>query len=180
MPAAPILAVLAFVGLLDATNTLAEPVLMARGALKSLSLVFLVNAAILVPTAILLVSSIGAIGAAYAMVLSGCAALVMYYFAGRREIGYRFRDLGRYLWRPLLSSVLMAAAVRSLETLLVGDGVATLPVLFGLVTAGVVIYLSLMLLFWLVARRPPFPELMLLELALGYLKSRNGKPVASL
>jgi O-antigen/teichoic acid export membrane protein len=179
MPAAPILAVLALVGLLDATNTLVEPVLMARGALRSLSYVFMGNAMILVPSAILLVSSVGAIGAAYAMLLSGFAAMLMYYFAGKKQTGFGFRNLVQCIWRPLLASVLMAVTVKWLESLVVGAGVPTLPVLFGLVAAGVVSYGVAMLLLWLLAGRPASPELMLIELARGYLKPGQRKPIVT-
>jgi O-antigen/teichoic acid export membrane protein len=173
MPAAPILAVLALVGMLDAINTLVEPVLMARGALKSLSHVLMAHAAVLIPSAVFLVSSMGAIGAAYAMLISSLVAMCMYYVAGRKEIRYTFRELARYLWRPFAASVAMAGAVRWLETFLVADATApTISILFGLVSFGVLVYAGALSLFWLLAKRPEFPEVMLLETATGYLKSR--------
>jgi O-antigen/teichoic acid export membrane protein len=172
LPAAPILAVLALVGLLDAINTLVEPILMARGALRSLSLVFIGQAAVLVPAAVVLIYLYGAVGAAYAMLLGGCAATPMYYLAGKLEVGFLVRELLKSAWRPVLASVAMAAIVREAETLLVAGGTPSVTALLALVATGVVAYGVLMVLLWLVSGCPRFPEALLFDLIKSYLRQR--------
>jgi lipopolysaccharide exporter len=170
--AAPLLAVLALVGLLDAINTLVEPILMARGALRSLSLVFIGQAAVLMPSAVLLIHFFGASGAAYAMLIGGCAATPMYYFAGGIQVGFRATELLRCAWRPLFASAAMAAIVRAVEGMLVGAGTPTISILLALIATGVVAYGTILLLFWFAAGRPVFPEVMLFELGKGYLQRK--------
>lgn len=173
LAAAPILAVLAIVGLLDAANGLVEPVLMARGAVRSLTYVLAAHTAMLVPLAIVLVHFWGAIGAAYAMLMSGFVALPMYLHAARRQIGIRAGELARSLWRPFVAALLMALIVKELEKTLVAPGGATVVTLLGLVAVGAIVYFGLLGLLWAVSGRPPFPELMLVETMQGYLKSRR-------
>ena len=171
--AAPLLAVLGFVGALDATNTLAEPVLMARGAVKSLTCVLAAYAAVLIPSAVIMVNIDGTPGVAYAMLFSACVALPAYFFAARREIGIDVATLARHLWRPLIASIVMTSVVKFAERLLVGDGTADVAVLLALMVTGVVTYTAALVLLWLLWRRPSFPELTLLETALAFVRKKT-------
>lgn len=171
----PILTVLALVGLLDVTNNLGEPVLLARAALRSLFVVLSLHAVILLVSAILLVEQFGAIGAAYAMLLSSLVSVPMYLFAAKIEIGYSLSELARHLWRPLFSAVLMAAAVRLLESGLVGGGTPTVLILLTLVATGILVYSGTLSLLWLLSGRPSFPEMFLFNTLSSRLKSRRHK-----
>ena len=172
--AAPLLAVLGFVGALDATNTLAEPVLMARGAVKSLTFVLAAYAAVLIPSAVIMVNVDGALGVAYAMLFSASVALPAYFYAARREVGIDAVALAGYLWRPLIASIAMSSVVKFAERILVADGTANVGVLVVLIGTGLVTYVAALALLWLLWRRPAFPEVTLLETLLGFLRKKPG------
>lgn len=175
MPAAPILAVLAIVGWLDGTHSLIEPVLMARGAVRTLTYIRLGHACVLIPTTIALVYSIGTVGGAYGMLIGAFAALPMYLLAARAHIAIRFKELASGVWRPLIASIVMTLAVRELETLIGGPYEATVLTLLALVAFGVFSYCFALGLLWLVSGRPGFPEIMLFETIHGYIKARSAQ-----
>lgn len=172
---APILAIMALVGLVEVVNLLGEPVLIARAALRPLFLALAGHTVILLVSAILFISAHGVIGAAYAMLVSSLVAMPLYIFATKSEIGFRLGELGRYLWRPLIASILMAIAVKQLESKLVGAEEPTIPILFALVGTGVVAYPVLLLLLWAASGRPAFPELTVIDMAKAFVNSRRNR-----
>lgn len=172
MPAASILAVLAIVGLLDGMHSLIEPVLMARGAVKTLTYIRMGHACVLIPTTITLVYFTGTLGGAYAMLISAFAALPMYLMAARAHIAIRVNEIAGCIWRPLVASVIMALAVRGLETLIGGPYDATVLTLLTLVALGIGSYCCALGLLWLVSGKPGFPEVMLFESVYGHVKAR--------
>ena len=168
-----ILTVLALVGLLDVTNNLFEPVLVARAALRPMVLVLATHAAVLVVSSIFLINHFGTIGAAYAMLLSAVAAMPLYIFAARSEIGFTMSELGRHLWRPLLSSLVMVAAVKLAEGFAVAPSGATPVALVLLIATGIVTYCTALLALWWISGRPDFPELTLLQSVATKFKRRT-------
>lgn len=173
MPAVPVLTVLALVGILEATNTLADPVLMSRGAVRSMMFVLVGHVVVLIPAAIYFVDLFGAIGAAYGMLLGALAALPMYYYAVRAEIGIRAIELLRTIWRPLTAALLMAACVKQLEGFLVGAGDPTIPILITLVVSGALVYFVALLALWGLSGRPAYPERDLIQTLMGQIKARR-------
>jgi O-antigen/teichoic acid export membrane protein len=173
MPAAPVLGVMALVGVLYATNNIVEPVLMARGALKPLVLAQLGFALLLLPAAVVLTDRFGAAGAAYALLASSLAALPMHFYAAGRVVGFSVRDLARCVWRPLAAAALMGVAVAQARELVIGSDRPTLATLVAVIAAGTIVYPAALALLWLPARnKAESAELLIIEM----VRKRFGRP----
>jgi PST family polysaccharide transporter len=163
LDAAPVLGVMAIVGVLYATNNIVEPVLMARGALKPLVLAQAGYAALLLPAAIVLTSRFGALGAAYALLASSLAALPLHFYAAHKVVGFSMWDLAKCVWRPLVAAALMAVLVEELKRVVVGSAEPTIAGLAALIVAGAAFYATALALLWLPSRNPESPELLLIN-----------------
>jgi O-antigen/teichoic acid export membrane protein len=166
LDAAPVLAIMAVVGVIYAGNNIVEPVLMACGALRPLVLAQAGYAAVLLPAAVFLTDRFGAVGAAYALLASSLAALPMHFYAARKVVGFSLWDLALCSWRPLVAAVLMATAIFEAQRLFIGSAQPTLATLLALIAAGAIAYPIALAILWLPSRKADSAERLLVDMLL--------------
>lgn len=166
LDAAPVLGILAIVGVIYATNNIVEPVLMARGALKQLVFAQAGYAVLLLPAAAFLTARFGAVGAAYALLASSLGALPMHFYAARAVIGFSMWDLAQCVWRPLIASALMAVVIDEARQLVISLGQPTLAALVALGLIGAIAYPAALAVLWLPSRKVDSAERLLIDMLL--------------
>jgi O-antigen/teichoic acid export membrane protein len=168
--AVPVLSVLGFAGVIVSVHSVFGPLLLARGNPRLLSHATLVSVVVTLPTAAFLIPLLGAVGVAYATLLGSLITIPMLISGVRREVGFGWRDLAACIWRPVTASVLMAAALRQAQTVLVDHGGAGPVVLFELVVLGVIVFSISLVVSWVASGLPVGAEKELWELIRGRLK----------
>lgn len=168
--AAPLVAVLGFVGALRTIASPLTPVLLARG-LPRVSMVSLaVYVAVVIPTGIVLIHLLGPVGIAYAMLAATILSFPVVLAAARREVGIELRIVARQLWRPLTASIAMGVTVHSLSKELLSQAAPSVSTAVALVLAGIVSYAVYMAVLWVSARRPDGPERSLLDMSVRWFR----------
>lgn len=123
------------------------------------------NAAVLIPTAIVLTSRSGPEGAALALLITALGFLPLNYGVAAKFLGLTFGDIGRIFFRPAIATAVMYAAVwQLLDHLVTTD--ATLVVaahLSAAIAVGVLSYAMSTLGLWVMAARPDGAETFALE-----------------
>lgn len=121
--------------------------------------------------------SYGALGAAYATLLTTVLATPMYIYQIRAKVGLGFLSFFAASFRPVVASALMIMVVRYILPTY-NQSMTTLEASAWLIAGillGAVTYIVMILIQWLVSGRPQAAETMVLHKAVDLLKSRFKK-----
>lgn len=163
--------ILAIYGLSQALQNNTGSVYFALGKARIQTLLVFAYSAMLIPALMVGVTWDGARGAAMALVVSGMAIFPINIFIVLRLLELRVNDFVKTIWRPIIASLAMFAAVLFIHSLL-ADSVRWLFLeLLLLVLVGGAVYGGVILLLWRGSGCPDGAEKVLLE----QLKSKAGK-----
>jgi O-antigen/teichoic acid export membrane protein len=161
----PVIATLAFFGLLLALKTNNHYVYLALGRPRMTTIVGLVQILFLLPLLTWGSFRNGALGAAQGCVIAELLFSPLSIALLRRELQLRHLDMYRPFIRPLVAGAAMYFVVRLVEARLLGGAgvVEDIFALLGCVLVGAVVYPAVILALWLAAGRPPTAERRVLE-----------------
>jgi lipopolysaccharide exporter len=179
LAAADVVRILGFSGAILAPGLVTATLLSAHGLLRSGFFITITSMVVRAISAIVFVNWFGLIGAAMAHALTIAVENAAYMIVAFRRFNIRTADTLRLVWRGILATVAMAAAL----TLggLGADKEAPAQSLGVAVTAGALVYCGVLLGAWLLSGRPPGAETDLLALArrvLGWLGGTRVNPAS--
>jgi lipopolysaccharide exporter len=157
----PIVSILAFYGILAAMKTNAHYVYLALGKPQIASYLGLVQIALLLSMLVVLSITHGAMGAAYAYLVSQAIFTPISFAVLFRVLGISVRHLFCVMWRPVLSATFMFAIVQLGTPALAPQFVNNLTHLGPFVIAlmiGIITYLSCLYGLWTISARPSGAE----------------------
>lgn len=160
---AHLIAVLALSGALMATQTNNTSVYLAMGTPQKITIAQLCYLLLLFPALYLCLKRYGIAGAGYAYLAAQLVDTAVQTTMSRKQLGFRWHDVGRVVWRPLVACVAMYFTVTAVDR-----HVAHLAPLARLaidIPAGVLAYASIILLLWLASARPQGAETIVLARA---------------
>lgn len=167
LEAIPLVPVLALHGLLNGLGSNTASIFYAQGRPRVVTVVAILQLAVLLPCLLLGVSRAGALGAAWAYVASSLAVVPLSYAILVRELRIPLRILFGRIWRPAVATALMAFGVRAVAGRLPDTQLT--PELLGqllvLVFLGAGIYVLTTLALWVSNGRPEGAERFALSLA---------------
>ena len=160
LAAIPLMQVLALHGVLRAFSTSSHVVFLAVGKPRFTAIITAVRLCILVPALVVMTMKAGALGAAWATVAAAALVWILDFALLYRVLRFDPRALLGVAWRPVVAALVMALAVRYVETLLPAAGtVATATVsLAALVAIGALAYGLASFALWRACLRPPGAE----------------------
>ncbi len=175
--AAPLISILGISGAIMAMETNIGSVYMALGKPRILAMLFGFYVAILLPMIAVMTTHYGAIGAAWACLITGIINIPVYYFVMFRTLRLRLAKFLATVWRPIISSVIMYFVVRTVATSLETElgSISALPYLLGIIALGAVVYTALISILWLAAGKPNGAEQVALRETLNQLKKITDK-----
>ena len=179
--AAPIIQILALSGAAMAVSSNNVQVFLALGRPHLFTLVLVTRLVLLAAMMLILSSSHGVTGLAFAELISSVGSLAMSLPLVFKALELRAREYFASFWRPLIASCVMGASVHFVNRSIGGAdsfGVALLEMLLS-VPVGAVSYLLSLWLLWQVSGRPESVETMLGRRAVEMLKQRLGNVPAS-
>ncbi len=158
--AIPVIQILALYGFLDMPTANVKALFLALGRPDLVAWRDIPSAIVLVPALIVGASMAGAVGAAWALVLSAAVTFVVAFAFLRRSIGVGIGAIARVTWRPFLATLIMAAAVTALdrEIPMPEGGVALLLSTVVRSLFGAAVYAAASLGVWVMVGRPAGAE----------------------
>jgi lipopolysaccharide exporter len=179
LAAIPLLQILSLNGLIRLAGGNAGSVLMAIGRPKIITILTLLNLAILWPSLVIGITVGGLPGAAWALVATAALNVVLSYAIVLRTLQMSIFHLGAAMWRSWAAAAVMATAVYWACALVSAWLDYPVVLLTVGVCVGVISYIAAILLFWSASGRPRSAERMTLD-ALAQLRARlpGGKPRA--
>ena len=158
--AAPLIAILGLSGAIGAMETNIAPVFTALGKPSIVTALLGFYVAILVPLIIVLTHRYGALGAAWACLLTGLINMPVYYNIVFRTLKLPVRTFAATVWRPLVSSGAMYLGVNYYVSDLVpaSSSVGALPQMLLAILLGVSIYIGTVISLWLLSSKPSGAE----------------------
>jgi len=162
--ASPLIAVLAFYGVIQSLQSNSGAVLVALGKLRALACILAIQAAILLPALVWGAHQAGVMGVAVATLAAGMVLAPINLTQVFRAIDLRYAEFLTAIWRPLVAAAIMYVAVElaqrswHAETFL-----EQLQQALGLVTLGAIVYTSAVLALWKLASCPAGAEAYALE-----------------
>lgn len=150
LDAIPLIQMLAIYGGITAVLSPIGTTLLAIGRPALVALLSAGNLAVMLPAVYFATASYGVPGAAIAMTLALTAFLPVYYAVAARRVGLGWQDVLGVFGRPVVATAAMYWVVDTVF----GALFATALNLILAVLLGAAIYVSLMLLLWLMAGRP--------------------------
>lgn len=162
--AAPLIQVLALFGVIRALHGPTGAIYLALGRPRLVALLAFVQLVFALGLMTLWVPAMGALGAAWSLLVGAAAALVVNFWLAFRHLSMAPRELIAAIWRPLLAGVVMAACVGALAS---GwdtnaSSLASWAELLVLSALGVAIYIPTLLMNWALAGKPPGAEAVLI------------------
>jgi lipopolysaccharide exporter len=154
--AVALIGVLAFYGVLAAIVSNNAVVWIALGRPRDVTIVGIAFVALLFGTLIMFLGKYGIVGAGYAYLVAQSAVAPASLWNTKRLLRLRWMDFVAATWRPILGVIVMYVCVVYFDKLIIG--IAPLPRLAASCLVGAAIYVSSVLTFWLIARRPPGAE----------------------
>jgi lipopolysaccharide exporter len=155
--AIPLVAILAFYGILAAMKTNAHYVYLSVGKPQIATYLGIVQISLLLFSLIVLSMKYGAMGAATAYLLSQAIFTPISFAVLFRVLGLRLHNLLSVMWRPVVSASFMFTLVRLISHFLPVDSQPTVTIFvdFCIVTVcGLVTYVTCLYLLWLASARP--------------------------
>ncbi|MCS6945890.1 MAG: lipopolysaccharide biosynthesis protein [Sutterellaceae bacterium] len=175
LQAVPVMQVLAFVSVVYGFTSITGPTYLALGEPRIITALAVLRLLVLATLVSWFVEREGLLGAAYAelaaMLMSGVASLLLVHW--RLQIAAR--EFVSRVWRTLLASGAMAAAVWSFQQQLPSptSSLSALPLLIAAVMLGVATYLAMLGLLWYFSGRPLGGERLLLDQALHWWENKR-------
>ncbi len=171
LDAVPVVIVMAIYGLTNAVGSSTGTLFLALGKPRIVSNVTLLQLLLLAPALYVGVSREGAVGAAWAYVASALVVVPLSYAILVRTLRIPVLELFAVVWRPLVATGLMIAAVYPAGGWLgpAADGVARIVQLSVLVPLGAAVYLLAVLGLWAASGRPAGAERMVFDEAANQL-----------
>lgn len=160
LPAVEVIQVLSIIFALQTLSSAVHPLAMAKGQTKLLFHRDLLSFSIRVPIIILGMYLGGLLGIVYARAFSGVIAIFINMHFVRRLIGLKIIEQISNNFRSLASVAVMSIGVLFMEYYLGRDGTPLflfMKILVFIVT-GAVLYISVHLMLWLIAKKPNGPE----------------------
>jgi lipopolysaccharide exporter len=158
--AAPLIAILSLSGAIGAMETNIAPVFTALGKPSIVTALLSFYVAILVPLILILTYHNGALGAAWACLLTGLINVPVYYSTVFRTLKLSILTFAATVWRPLVSAGVMYLVVNYYVNDLnpASSSIIALPQMLLAVLLGVSIYIASITLFWLLSSKPSGAE----------------------
>jgi lipopolysaccharide exporter len=174
LDAVPLMRALAFNGVVLLLQASMCTVLIGRGYPARVAAANIIYVIVLLPMLGVCALQFGIVGVAYAALLSGIVCTPMYLWQIRRSIQIHPSVFLRAVWRPALASLGMVAVIAwALPAYTVTMSLAqTAGWLLAGISVGVVAYLLLSSVLWLIAGKPAGPDRVLIERARGLLSGR--------
>jgi O-antigen/teichoic acid export membrane protein len=165
MSAVPVVQIMAVNALFIALWANQHTALLAAGAPRLTAYFALVRLAVFVPGFVWLTPVHGAVGVAAAALVASVVAYATGLGWSLRRLSMRFGAYLGAVWRPLIASVVMVAAVRAVDTWFAAGPsvVEALLRLAGGIVAGAVVYAAALLLLYLLTGRPDGAERLVLD-----------------
>lgn len=178
--AAPLIAILAIFGGINAIQTNSSSVFHARGKPHLITVAGTINVAVLLILAIPMAIAFGPTGVAVAYVCAITIIAPVTFFLVCREIELGPTKLISVLWRPLLAGIGMYGAIHLLDDYVSESWSLGPPALIGiLVPAGALIYVVFSLILWRLVGQPKSADYRLTLVALRKLQRLGGIAPAS-
>lgn len=177
--AAPLIAILALSGAVGAMETNIASVYMALGKPHILTALFGFYVALLVPMIIMLTFHYGALGAAWACLLTALVNLPVYYTTMFRTLKLPVLTFAATIWRPFVAAGAMYLGVNYYVSDLMptSSSVDALPQLLLAVLLGISIYVTSVAALWLLSSKSSGAELTLLgEFRRRLLSVKSNEP----
>lgn len=155
--ATPLVAILAFYGVLAAMKTNAHYVYLAVGKPYIATWLGIVQITMLLFSLTVLSIKYGAIGAAYAYLLSQAIFTPISFAVLFKVLGLTLSDLVSVMWRPIVSAILMFFLIRLSSQLFPIEAETTIAIFIGFVIAtvsGFVMYVTCLGVLWLASGKP--------------------------
>jgi PST family polysaccharide transporter len=167
--AIPLIQILAFAGIVEATESNSASVYLAIGKPKLLAIVHGVSTIILVPLAIWLTMEHGVWGTATAFLITALVSFPLNYSILAIHLKLKLLDFLSALWRPVLSTAIMYFVVTYyIEYFRDPTGIlAYFSILISATLIGAVTYILMTLFFWISSSRPEGPE----QIAFDYIST---------
>ena len=177
LAAVPLMEVFAFNGALLLFHSSISAVLMGRGFAGRVTASNTIYVMVLAAMLALFAMGKGAVGAAYAVLLTTLACTPIYLYQVWRALGIAPSVFARAVGRPLIAALATAALLRwGMPAYIPTMGLAaTVGWLAGGVVAGGGIYFGLVAAQWYLAGRPEGAERAVLDRARGFLESGLGR-----
>lgn len=168
----PVLQVLGFASALSLMGAGATVVYLALGKPRLLIWVGVTYIAFLLTSMALLLPGRGLVGAAWAFLIAGAVTLPMQLSILNATMGLRLIHWLNRVWRPVTAATAMHLTVTAVLIALpdAGSGFMRLWQLMMVVGTGGAVYVSVVLVLWLMAGRPRGPERMILDRAQRLLR----------
>jgi lipopolysaccharide exporter len=163
--AIPLVAILAFYGVLAVMRSNANYVYLAQGKPHIATYLGIGPILLLLSSLVVLCREYGVIGAAYAYLGSDAVSALINFVVLIKVLGVTVRQILRVLWRPVLSSAFMFAIVRVVTPLPLEpfDNLTGLTDLLTAVVSGVIAYVSCLYALWTLSARPVGAESLFLS-----------------
>lgn len=179
--AAPIIQILAVAGAATAVSSNNVQVYLALGRPHLFTLVLVTRLVLLASMMLILSTTHGVAGVAFAELIAAVGSLAVGLPLLFKGLKLRAIDYFASFWRPLVASCIMGAAVYFVNRSVGGSdsfGGALVELLYS-VPLGLVVYVFLLWLLWLISRRPEGVETLLGRRAMGMLQKAIRKPPSS-
>lgn len=166
LEAVPFIEVLAVAGLVRLFSTGAQSIILAQGRPKLYALLALFSLLMTLPLSAIGAWQAGAIGVAYGFLVGMMLSSLAYLMSSYLLLQLSARVFIRYVHRPLLAGLGMAATVWSLLSLMeagTADLWQALRALAVVAPLGATVYITTLLLLWRLAGKPAGPEHTLLR-----------------
>lgn len=171
--AAPLIQILAAFGIVRSIHGPTGSIYLAIGKPRTIAYLQALQFAVALGLMVVLVPTLGALGAAWAMLVAATCAMFANYALAIKELQLRLIALAPALWRSAFAACLMAISVTWLKIYLPespGSGAAALE-LFALASVGLTVYASAVAMCWTLTGRPPGAEVTVVE----FLRARFGR-----
>lgn len=162
LDAIPLVQLLAVVGLINSLNSNAGSTFIALGRPHIEVTLQAVSVAVLVPTAIFLVTRVGILGIVYSYLIASGLLLCLGWLVAMRILRFNPVRLLGVLVRPMISTVVMYLSVIAIQNTLPEDFPMILALAISVMTGAIVFTVMLMAL-WFMAGRPSSAETFILE-----------------
>lgn len=179
--AAPIIQILALAGAATAISSNNVQVYLALGRPHLFTLVLVTRLILLALMMLMLSTTYGVAGVAFAELIAAVGSLAVGLPLLFKGLNLRATDYFASFWRPLVASCIMGAAIYFVNRAVGGSesfGGALLELIYS-VPLGLVVYVLVLWLLWLISRRPEGVETLLGRRAIDIMQKAIRRPPSS-
>jgi O-antigen/teichoic acid export membrane protein len=177
--AIPVITILAFSGTLMVMESNVAYVFYALGRPRVTSVLMVGYVLVLLPLLVLSTWNAGAIGAAWAHLVTWVLFVPISFAVVLRYLGLAFRTFFQAVWRIIVAAAGMSAVVQALLTVMMANRVPASLSLVTAILAGAGAYSVATLALWHLARKPAGVERIVIDFAAGRLVALRGTSPAA-